>query len=155
MADKVLTPEEIQSGEIRPEKPQPKFFEFGDAFFECNRCGNYERLQKGIKDGIQFVLPTSDQHEWRLTCGKCKNMMRIFFKESDEETIAEAKAKIAEEEAKKKEEAGQVALEKAKKEDNESKTKSKKKRSAKRSSKVVERSDSDDGTGETTPTSTD
>jgi hypothetical protein len=148
MAEEKMTAEQAaqQAG-----KPEPKFFEFGDAFFECNRCGNYERLQKGIKDGMQFVLPTSDQHEWRLVCGKCKNMMRIFFKESDEETVKEARellAKQEEEQRKKKEE---EALEKAKKEQDESNKKGKAKRSLKRSSKNNAGSDQHNGEGETTP----
>jgi DNA-directed RNA polymerase subunit M/transcription elongation factor TFIIS len=122
------------------QKPEPKFFEYGDVFFECNRCGNYERLQKGVKDGMQFVLPTSDQHEWRLVCGKCKNMMRIFFKESDEETILWAK-----EEEKKKE-----ALEKAKKEaeENESKKENKKEGPTEGSTEGDAGSDQSDGTRE-------
>lgn len=122
--------------QLKPDRPEPKFFEFGDVFFECNRCGNYERLTKGVKDGMQFVLPTSDQHEWRLTCGKCQNMMRIFYKESDEETVKWAKEQIKkkeEEERKRKEE---EALEKAKKEaENEPKKEDKKKGSSKGDSK--------------------
>jgi len=132
-----------EPAEITPEmaaeaagKPQPNFFEFGDAYFECNRCGNYERIQKGIKDGMQFVLPTSDQHEWRLVCGKCTNMMRIFFKESDEETVKEAQEQIAIEEEAQKKQAEEEALAKAKKEqEDESNKKDKKKRSSKRGSK--------------------
>jgi len=113
--------------EMKSDKPEPKFFEFGDVFFECNRCGNYERLQKGVKDGMQFVLPTSDQHEWRLVCGKCENMMRIFFKESDENTVAQAKEEIKLKEEADKKQAEEEALEKAKKEDKESKDEPKKK----------------------------
>ena len=135
--------------EVKSDKPAPRFFEFGDAFFECNRCGNYERLQKGIKDGMQFVLPTSDQHEWRLVCGKCENMMRIFFKESDEATIAEAREKIRIEEVAAKKKAEEEALEKAKKEtENEPKKKDKKKRSTKGDSESVAGSDQSDGEGE-------
>ena len=141
---------------IKSDKPEPKFFEFGDVFFECNRCGNYERLQKGVKDGMQFVLPTSDQHEWRLVCGKCKNMMRIFFKESDEETVEEAKKIIAEQEAAEKKKAEEAALEKAKKEaEDESKKKDKKKRSSKGSDSDSERGNQSDGEGESSAPSTD
>lgn len=146
--DKVITTEEIEQGKALPEKPKPNFFEFGDAFFECNRCGNYERIQKGIKDGLQFVLPTSDQHEWRLVCGKCKNMMRIFFKESDEQTIIEAKKQIEEYEAQQKKQAEEAALEKAKKEQDESKNKGKKKGSRKGSSKDMERETGTDPEGD-------
>lgn len=137
---------------IKSDKPEPKFFEFGDVFFECNRCGNYERLQKGVKDGMQFVLPTSDQHEWRLVCGKCKNMMRIFFKESDEETVEEAKKIIAEQEEAERKKAEEAALEKAKKEaENEPKKKDKKKRSSKGSDSDSERGDQSNGEGESAP----
>lgn len=149
--------EQIEAAAQEPvlSKPQPNFFEFGDAFFECNRCGNYERIQKGIKDGLQFVLPTSDQHEWRLVCGKCKNMMRVFFKPSDEETIKEAKELIAkqEEELRKKKE--EEALEKAKKEQDESNKKDKKKRSNKRGAKDLARVDQSDGEGNPVADSTD
>ena len=136
------------------QKPEPNFFEFGDAFFECNRCGNYERLQRGIKDGLQFVLPTSDQHEWRLVCGKCKNMMRIFFKPSDEETVKWAKEqiKLQEEEEKKRKE--EEALKKAQAE-YESEENNKKKRSFKRGSKHNAGADQSDGEGETSPSTTD
>jgi len=141
---------------IKSDKPEPRFFEFGDVFFECNRCGNYERLQLGVKDGMQFILPTSDQHEWRLVCGRCENMMRIFFKESDEETIARAKEQIRLEEESQRKRAEQEALEKAKKEaEDESKKKDKKKRSSKRSSSNSERTDQSDGEGESPSTVTD
>ena len=132
-------------------KPEPVFFEFGDAFFECNRCGNYERLQKGVKDGMQFVLPTSDQHEWRLVCGKCQNMMRIFFKESDEETIKEAQEKIKLQEETDKKKAEDAALEKAKKEaENEPKKKNKKKRSTEGDTEDTPGLHDSDGEGVTT-----
>lgn len=130
-------------------KPQPKFFEFGDVYFECNRCGNYQELHKGVKDGMQFVLPTSDQHEWRLVCGKCENMMRIFFKESSEETVEEARKQIALQEEADRKKAEEEALEKANKEqENESKKKGKGKRSAKRSAKDTPGLDQPDGEGD-------
>ena len=136
------------------QRPAARFFEFGDAWFDCNRCGTNDVLQTGIKDGMQFILPTSDQHEWRLMCPKCRNMMRIYFKESNEETIEEAKKLIVAEEAKQKEEAEKAAVEKAKKElEDERNKKGKKKRSPKGSSEVVERKDSDDGAGDAAPTS--
>jgi len=139
---------------IKSDKPEPKFFEFGDVFFECNRCGNYERLNKGVKDGMQFVLPTSDQHEWRLVCGKCENMMRIFFKESDEDTVKEAKEKIKVQEDAEREKAKEEALEKAKKED-ESKEKDTKEESTEGSDSDPERISESDGEGESPPAVTD
>jgi hypothetical protein len=139
------------------QQPEPNYFEFGDVHFECNRCGNYQLIDKGVKDGMQFVLPTSDQHEWRLVCGNCQNMMRIFFKESDEETVAAAKAKIAEEERKKaEEEAKQKAIKEAEeKEKDEPKKKNKKKRSSKRNSEDTSGSSQSDGKGDSASTSTD
>lgn len=133
-----------------PQKPEPKFFDFGDVYFECNRCGNYECLNKGVKDGMQFVLPTSDQHEWRLVCGKCENMMRIFFKESDEETVKHAKEVIVAEEEAAKKKAEEEALEKAKKEaKDEPKKKNKKKRPTKGDLKDTPGTDQSDGEGGT------
>jgi len=118
--------------EIVPkDKPAPEFFEFGDVYFECNRCGNYQELSKGVKDGMQFVLPTSDQHEWRLVCGKCENMMRIFFKKSSEETVEEARKQIAlQEEADRKKAEDEALVKALKEQENESKKKGKGKRSA-------------------------
>jgi len=142
--------EELQAIQEK-KKPEPRFFEFGDAWFDCNRCGTNDVLQTGIKDGMQFILPTSDQHEWRLMCPKCRNMKRIYFKESNDDTIKEAKEQIAIDEAKQREEAEKATLEKAKKEhEDERNSKGKKKRLAKRSSKTVERKGSDDGTGDAT-----
>ena len=131
-----------------PQKPEPNFFEFGDAYFECNRCGNYECINKGIKDGMQFVLPTSDQHEWRLVCGKCENMMRIFWKESDEETIEQAKKEIAEQEEAERKRLEDEALEKAKKEaKDETKKKNKKKGSTEGDTEDTSGADQSDGEG--------
>ena len=147
---------DIKGPEARPDvpqKPEPKFFEFGDAYFECNRCGNYECINKGIKDGMQFVLPTSDQHEWRLVCGKCENMMRIFWKESDEETVEQAKKEIAEQEEAEKKRAEEEALEKAKKEaENESKEENQEEGSTEGDTEDTPGTDQSDGEGEPTLT---
>ena len=138
--------------EVKPDRPAPKFFEFGDVFFECNRCGNYERFQKGVKDGMQFVLPTSDQHEWRLVCPKCENMMRIFFKESDEATIVEAKEQLKLKEEADRKKAEDEALEKAK---NESNKEDKEKGSSKGNDTDSKRSNKSDGKGKSTPPTSD
>ena len=146
---------DLKGPELRPDTPQkpaPVFFDFGDVYFECNRCGKYECLNKGVKDGMQFVLPCSDQHEWRLVCGGCENMMRIFFKKSDEETIKDAKELIRLEEEAAKKKAEEEALEKAKKEaKDEPKKKDKKKRSTKGDTKDTPGVDQSDGAGEATP----
>lgn len=143
---------DLKGAEVRPDvqqRPEPKFFEFGDVYFECNRCGNNECINKGVKDGMQFVLPVSDQHEWRLVCGKCTNMMRIFWKESDEETIEKAKEEIAKQEEAERKRKEEEALEKAKKEaENEPKKKDQKKRSTKGNTKDTTGTDKSDGKGE-------
>lgn len=130
-------------GEVKaPQEGQDfKKFEYADVFFECNRCGHLKVLDQGIKDGLSFVLPATDKHEWRMVCDNCNNMMRLFFRASSNETIEKAKV----------EEARKAAEEKAKleKENNESKKKNKKERSSKRgskNSKRVSKSDSE-GTG--------
>lgn len=126
-----------------------KFFDFGDLYFQCHNCGNLELLGKGIKDGLQFILQTSDKDEWKMTCHKCQNTMRIFFKESDEETKKEAQAKLDEEMRLRKEQAEKDAVEKAKKElENGTKEESKKEKSTKRSSKRSKRTTGTDGEGE-------
>lgn len=111
-----------------------KNFEYADVFFECNRCGHMTVLDKGIQDGLQFVLPATDKHEWRMVCGNCKNMMRIFFRASSNETIAAKKAESAKKEA---EDKKTQAIQKAK--ENELKKKDKKTKSTKRSNKSDER----------------
>ena len=146
--------DDLRGVELRPDvpqKPEPNFFDFGDVYFNCNRCGADEKIQSGVKDGMQFVLPTSDQHEWRLVCPKCDNMMRIFFRESDEETIKKAKEQIALEEKTAKKKAEDEALEKAQKEiENEPKKKDKKKRSTKGNSKDTTGVDQSDREGKPT-----
>lgn len=84
-----LTPEESAKTveELnKPKKPEFIRFEFGDMYQECNQCSEKTLLSEGIKDGVQFVLPTTDLHEFKLTCQKCNNMMRLFWKESSPET---------------------------------------------------------------------
>lgn len=133
-----------EKGKVKePQEGQDfKSFEFADVFFECNRCGHMTVLDKGIEDGLQFVLPATDKHEWRMVCGNCKNMMRIFFRASSNETIEEKKA------LKKKMEAENKAKEI--KEDESSK-KNKTKRSTKRSDKSSKRKTGTDATGEGSP----
>ena len=98
--------EEVKQGEVKaPVEGQDfKKYEYADVFFECNRCGHMTVLDKGVEDGLSFVLPATDKHEWRMVCDNCKNMMRIFFRASSNETIdaakLEKKKKLAEEKAK-------------------------------------------------------
>jgi len=120
-----------------------KSFEYADVFFECNRCGHMTVLDKGIQDGLQFVLPATDKHEWRMVCGNCKNMMRIFFRASSNETIAAKKAEKAKKEA---EDKKAEAIQKVK--ENELKKKDKKTKSTKRSNKSDERETGVDSAGE-------
>ena len=89
------------------EQPEPTFtrWTFGDLYLSCSHCGNYENVEKGIKDGLQFVLPTTDEHKLKLQCSKCGVSLMMTFKESDEETKKEAEEKynawVAEQETKK------------------------------------------------------
>jgi len=143
---------DLKGADKRPDveqRPDPKFWEFGDVYFECNRCGNYECINQGVKDGMQFVLPISDQHEWRLVCGQCKNMMRIFWKESDEETVEKAKAEIAIQEEAERKRKEEEALEKAKKEaENESKEEDQEEGSTEGDTEDTTGADQPDGEGE-------
>jgi len=74
---------------------EPTFtkFEYGDLWLHCSHCGNSENVEKGIKDGLQFVLPTTDEHKLKLACSKCGVSLLMNFKESDEETKKEAEEK--------------------------------------------------------------
>lgn len=121
-------------------------FDFADVCFECNRCGHIDVLDKGIEDGLQFVLPATDKHEWRMVCGNCKNTMRIYFKHSGEDIIEQRKAEKAKKLAEEK------ALQKAKDKENESKKKNKKKEPSKGSNKDTKGSVGTDpeGTGSVT-----
>ena len=109
--------EEVKQGEVK--QPQEgvdfKKYEYADVFFECSNCGHMTTLDKGITDGLSFVLPATDKHEWRMVCNNCQNMMRIFFRASSKETIEAAKAKEAMEvktkEAAKKEENNELSKE--------------------------------------------
>lgn len=118
-------------------------FEYADLFFECSRCGHMTVLDKGVEDGLQFVLPATDKHEWRMVCPNCKNMMRIFFRASSKEVIAAKKAEKAKKEA---EEIKLKAIEKAK--ENELTKKNKKTKSTKRDNKSNEREAGVDTEGE-------
>ncbi len=88
-------------------QPEPTFtrWEYGDLYLTCSHCGNHESVEKGIKDGLQFVLPTTDEHKLKLQCSKCGVSLMMTFKESDEETKKEAEEKynawLAEQETKK------------------------------------------------------
>lgn len=131
--------QELKKGEAPKEPVEGQDFikfDYADVYFECARCGHLKLLDKGVKDGLSFVLPATDKHEWRMVCDECKNMMRIFFRKSSEATIAAVKHK-EEMELKKAEEENKIK-------ENESSKENKKKRSSKRSSKDSERSDGAD-----------
>jgi|SRR6056297_2061908 len=150
--------QEKNQNQEMPDKPQTEFWEFGDAYFHCNRCGNLELLDKGIKDGLQYVLPISAEHEWKMTCSKCGSTLKVFWKKSDEETVKKAKEKIAEEERKRKEEERKKEEQEAEKkllEEDGSKKKNTKKGSKKRDSKSNERPTQSDGEGEAVDASID
>ena len=77
-------------------EPTFKRFEYGDLNMVCSHCGHEEIVEKGIKDGLQFVLPTTDEHKLKLVCSKCGISVTMNFKESDEETRKEGEAKYQE-----------------------------------------------------------
>lgn len=78
------------------EQPEPTFtrWEYGDLYLTCSHCGNNELIEKGIKDGLQFILPTTDEHKLKLKCSNCGVSLGINFKESDEETKKESEEKF-------------------------------------------------------------
>ena len=71
-----------QEGQIQAE-PTFKKFEYGDLQMHCSHCGHSEVVEKGIKDGLQFVLPTTDEHKLKLACSKCGISLLMNFKESN------------------------------------------------------------------------
>ena len=82
-----------QDGAAVNTEPTFKKFEYGDLQMHCSHCGHSEVVEKGIKDGLQFVLPTTDEHKLKLACSKCGISLMMNFKESDEETQKESKEK--------------------------------------------------------------
>jgi transcription elongation factor Elf1 len=74
-------------------EPTFKRFEYGDLQMVCSHCGHEEVVEKGVKDGLQFVLPTTDEHKLKLVCSKCGVSLTMNFKESDEETRKEGEKK--------------------------------------------------------------
>ena len=62
----------------------------------CSHCGHQEVVEKGVKDGLQFVLPTTDEHKLKLICSKCGVSLIMNFTESDEETRKAAEEKYQE-----------------------------------------------------------
>ena len=57
-------------------------FDFGNLQLECGRCGHIEVLELGVESGIQVILPTTDKHELKMVCPKCKNFTRLYFTEN-------------------------------------------------------------------------
>jgi len=74
---------------------EPSFvkWEYGDLVMVCSHCGHTEVIEKGLKDGLQFVLPTTSEHKLKLACSKCGVALDMHFTESDEETVVVAKEK--------------------------------------------------------------
>lgn len=107
-------------------------FDYGDLQFQCYRCGHRETIDKGVEQGIQVTLPTTDFHRWTITCNRCRNKMEFYFTENFE------KAKEVEEEKKK-----EKALEKAKKKKSKSKKKNEHTKKDSKKEKSVQRICSD------------
>jgi hypothetical protein len=57
-------------------------FDFGNLCLECGRCGHVEILELGVESGVQIIVPTTDKHELRMVCPKCKNFTRLYFTEN-------------------------------------------------------------------------
>ena len=78
------------------QQPEPTFkrWDYGDLQLTCSHCGHSEVVEKGIKDGLQFVLPTTDEHKLKLTCSKCGVTLLMNFKESEEDTKKESQEKF-------------------------------------------------------------
>ena len=78
------------------EQPEPTFtrWDYGDLYLTCSHCKTHENVEKGIKDGLQFVLPTTDEHKLKLQCSKCGVSLMMTFEESDEETKKESQEKF-------------------------------------------------------------
>lgn len=72
-----------------------KDFEFGDLCIACSACGHEEVFVKGL-EGIRIDLPATNKHELVIVCSKCKNKLRLFYKESAniEELRVERDARI-------------------------------------------------------------
>jgi hypothetical protein len=57
-------------------------WDFGHLTFQCYKCGHLAIIQHDVEDGIQLILPTTNKHEWKLVCPRCKNSMRLYWQES-------------------------------------------------------------------------
>lgn len=75
------TQEELKK-EFEDKVRDHRTFAFGNLQLECGRCGHIETLELGVESGIQIVLPTTDKHELKMVCPKCRNFTRLYFTEN-------------------------------------------------------------------------
>ena len=83
----------MEETNINQDQPTFTRWDYGDLYLTCSHCGEAEKVESGIKDGLQFVLPTTDEHKLKLVCSKCGVSLAMTFKESDEDTKKEAEEK--------------------------------------------------------------
>ena len=77
-----------------PKRPDVRLFDYGHLVQECNKCGHRETIERDVEGGIRIMLPTSDQHEWRMVCPRCNNVLRWFFVESMKKKIKNEESDI-------------------------------------------------------------
>ena len=85
----------VEDKNTKAVQDEPTFtkWDYGDLYLVCSHCGHKETVEKGVKDGLQFVLPTTDEHKVKLVCSNCGVSLTLAFDESGEETKKEAEEK--------------------------------------------------------------
>ena len=89
-------PEKVEEKVEETEIPQPKEadhikYDYGTLVQECFVCGEQEVKMEDVDGGLQFFLPTTDKHEMKMTCQRCKASMRMFWKESSKKKTEDEK----------------------------------------------------------------
>jgi ribosomal protein L44E len=72
---------------VPQEEKEYRDFKVGILHLTCTRCGNDEIIDKNIKGGISFILPTTDKHEVELKCGKCGTSLKLYYTENVEASL--------------------------------------------------------------------
>lgn len=80
-------------------------FDFADVYFSCSVCGNDVKVAEALR-GISFTVPAGEKTDVRMECTKCGSVLKLYFKEADEEAKEKRKAEIAEQEEQMKKENG-------------------------------------------------
>jgi RNase P subunit RPR2 len=80
--------EDIEPTRKKDDTDTGKIFEYGDLTVTCGACGHEQRVQKSVKGGIQLpALYTVEKAHLTIACEKCKNSMKLHFKETAPEDI--------------------------------------------------------------------